>query len=74
MLTRRLLELLAIAMIGEGVAGLLRPRRYLLLWQFGPRPYQNAVAVIAQHPRLVRLVAAGEIGLCVWLSWRQTAH
>ena len=32
---RRVLELLAILMIGEGVLTLIAPRRHSLLWAFG---------------------------------------
>ena len=72
MLQRRLGELLAIALIGEGVAGFLAPRRYVRLWKFGPVPYRAVVDWLAERPALTRVLCVLEAGVGVWLTWRQT--
>jgi len=69
---RRLLELLAIGMIGEGMAGLLRPRRYLLLWRFGPRWYRKCLEGLAEDRRTMRLLCLAELTAGLWLSLRET--
>ena len=70
---KRLKELLAIGMIGEGIVGLMRPRRYMLLWKFGPKPYQEFIDKAAEHKGFTRLLCGVEAGLGVWLALRQTS-
>ncbi len=73
MLGKRLKELLAVTMIGEGVVGLIEPKRYTLLWKFGPKPFQNMIETIAEHPTLTRISCGVEIGLGLCLALRQTS-
>lgn len=68
---RRIKELVAIAVIGDGVVGLLAPRRHSLLWKFGPEGYQEVLRWFAGRPGLVRLLAAAELGGGIWLALRQ---
>lgn len=68
---RRVKELAAIAVIGDGVVGLVAPRRHSLLWKVGPEGYQEAIRWFAERPSLVRLLAAGELGLGLTLALRQ---
>lgn len=72
MIEKRLKELLAIGMIGEGVIGFIQPRKYMLLWKFGPEPYQDFINSIAEHKGITRLLCGVEAGLGVWLALRQT--
>jgi hypothetical protein len=67
---RRVLELLAILMIGEGVLTLIAPRRHSLIWNFGPEDFRRAIEGYAEHPTLARVVAAAEAGLGLWLALR----
>jgi hypothetical protein len=67
---RRIAELVAIMMIGEGVLTLIAPRRHSLLWEFGPEGYRRAIEAFAEHPTLTRLVATAEAGLSIWLALR----
>jgi hypothetical protein len=69
--SRRINELAAIAMVGDGVVGLVAPRRHSLLWKFGPDGYQEAIRWFAERPSLVRLLAAAELGLGLMLALRQ---
>jgi hypothetical protein len=72
MISKRLKELVAIGMIGEGITGFLKPRQYMLLWKFGPKPYQKFIEGIAEHKELTRLLCGVEAGIGVWLALRQT--
>lgn len=72
MLAKRLLELLAIGLIGEGVAGVLTPRRYVRLWEFGPRLLRDVIEWFADRPHLTRLFCVVETGLGIWLTLRTT--
>lgn len=72
MLDKRMKELLAIGMIGEGVIGFLAPKRYMQLWKFGPKPYQEFIESIVEHPNLTRLCCGVEVGVGIWLALRQT--
>lgn len=71
MVARRLLELLALTMIGEGVVGAIKPREYLLLWKVGPRPLRDFVQRCADRPELMRGVFTAQISLGAWLALRQ---
>ncbi len=71
---RRLKEIAAIMMIGEGVVGALIPRRYMRLWDFGPKRYRNFIKASAKRPNLVRIASVAEAGLGVWLALRQASR
>jgi hypothetical protein len=60
---RRISEVVAMLMIGEGVLTIIAPRRHSLLWEYGPEGYKRAIEAFAEHPTLTRLVAAVETGL-----------
>ncbi|HEY8460007.1 MAG TPA: hypothetical protein VIM99_06475 [Blastocatellia bacterium] len=66
----RFMEILAIGMIGEGIIGAIRPRRYMRLWRFGPKAYRNFIDALADHSQATRLMFAAEAGLGVWLALR----
>jgi len=68
----RLMEMLAIGMIGEGIIGAIRPRGYLRLWRFGPKAYRNFIDALVDHPKATRAMCAAEAGLGVWLALRNT--
>lgn len=70
-IANRSLEVLALAMIGEGVVGLLRPRRYSLFWKIGPEWIRHTAEIFAEHREATRLISAGEIALGLWLALRQ---
>jgi hypothetical protein len=70
-MSRRIKELAAIAVIGDGVVGLVAPRRHSLLWKLGPEGYQEALQWFAERPSLVRLLAAAELSIGLMLALRQ---
>lgn len=71
MAERRLLELLAILMVGDGLLALLYPRRHLRLWRFGPRVYEEMVDWQIARPTITRLIGAGVLGAGLLLAERQ---
>ncbi len=71
MWSRRLLELGALMMIGDGLMGLIYPRRYASFWRFGPRAWQELAEILHEHPDAVRTLGAAEFGLGLWLAARQ---
>jgi hypothetical protein len=70
MLAKRLTDATAMAMIGDGVLGLLAPEAHCRLWEAGPRWWRAMVVPFTEHPGVTRCVAAAELGLGVWLSLR----
>ena len=69
---QRIKEVIALAMIGEGIIGSLRPRRYLRLWRFGPQRYRKFIDTLVEHPTATRLLCAAEAGAGIWWALRQT--
>lgn len=68
---RNITELIAMVIIGDGAIAFVAPRRHSLLWRFGPRGYKELMEGFAEHPALVRVLAATEIGAGLWLALRQ---
>jgi hypothetical protein len=69
--TKRIKELVAIVMIGDGVLSFAAPRRYTLLWEIGPEGFKRAIEAFAEHPTLTRVLGAAEAGLGFGLAFRQ---
>ena len=70
-LAARGLEVLALAMIGEGIVGLLRPRQYSLFWKIGPHWLRETAETLAEHREATRLMCLGEIALGLWIALRE---
>jgi hypothetical protein len=68
---KRIVELMAMLAVGDGVIALAAPRRHSLLWRFGPEGYKRAMEAFAERPALTRLLAAVEVGLGLWLALSQ---
>jgi len=68
LITRRLLQLGALFLIGDGVMGLLQPRRHSLLWHFGPEIARAATEELAENPRTARAVYFAEAAIGVALA------
>jgi len=71
LITKRLLELAGLILIGDGLMGLLRPRRHSLLWHFGPELAKAVTEELADHPKTSRAVYAAELALGVALASSQ---
>jgi hypothetical protein len=74
MVGRRLKEIAALMMIGEGIIGAVIPRRHLRLWKFGPKKYQKFIDASARRPNLMRIASAAEAGLGLWWAMRQASR
>ena len=72
MVLRRLIQLIALVMIGDGVSGLIKPRWHSLLWDVGPESFQTMMEKLAANPTKARLLYAAEIVVGAWLATRQT--
>jgi hypothetical protein len=70
--TRRIIQLVALLMIGDGVLGFFKPRWHSLLWNVGPKPFRDLMRNLAAHPDDTRLLYAIEVGLGTWIASRQT--
>ncbi len=59
LIVRRLIQLGALFLIGDGVMGLLKPRWHSLLWHFGPELARAATDELVEHPKTARAVYLG---------------
>jgi hypothetical protein len=71
MLTKRLMETLAMAIIGDSFLCLVSPRRHTSLWLSGPRLWQRTWEPFVDYPNLTRALGALGLGFGVWLAWKQ---
>ena len=69
---RRLIQLGALFLIGDGVMGLLKPRRHPLLWYFGPELARAATEELAENPKTARAIYLAEAAIGVALASCQT--
>ena len=67
LISRRLREAGGLFLIGDGILGLLWPRRYTMLWHVGPQLGRAAIEELADHPKIARSVYAAEIALGIVL-------
>lgn len=70
-LATRGLEVFVLAMIGEGIVGLLRPQRYSLFWKVGPTCLRETAETLAEHREATRLMCLAEIGVGLWIALRE---
>ena len=66
-----ILELVAIAMIGDGVLGVLFPKGHARLWKVGPQVWQDATEKFADNPDATRIGSLAEIIVGVVLAFAQ---
>lgn len=71
MWTRRIKDLIAMILIGDGVLTLVAPRDRALLWRFGPERFRKTTSWQADHPLYMRLEGVTSIAAGVWLALRQ---
>ncbi len=70
--TRRIVQLGALFLIGDGVMGLIKPRWHSLLWHFGPELARAVTEELADNPKVARSVYLAEAVVGVILAARQT--
>lgn len=58
----------AMAIIGDGIMGVINPRRDARAWHFGPQPLQNLMQSLEDKPHLTRAISAAQvIGGILWV-------
>ncbi len=72
LIARRLIQMGALFLIGDGVMGLLKPRWHSLLWRFGPQLARAATEELAEHPNTARALYLAEVAIGVAVAARQT--
>ncbi len=71
MWTKRIQELIATWIIGDGVQNFIAPRSHALLWVAGPESLRRILSWFSENPRYGRFVGVAEVGFGIWLSLRQ---
>jgi len=64
---RRILWMLALLAVGDGVVTAAMPRRHVRRWSHGPPWYRRTMRPFADHPEATR--ALGMIEAVVALAW-----
>ena len=72
MIVRRVVQLIALLMIGDGVAGFFKPRWHSLLWDLGPEPYRAVMRKFARDPGTARWIYAAEVAVGALIASQQT--
>jgi len=58
----------AMAIIGDGIMGIINPRRDAKAWRYGPQPWQNLMQSLEDRPNLTRAISAVQvIGGILWV-------
>ena len=63
---RRVVDLMAVAMIGDGALGLVVPAEHMKTWTYGPQWWRDLINFFADRPGLTRVVGAVEITVAFW--------
>lgn len=71
MILKRILEGVAMLVIGDSLMCLLAPKRHVSLWRGGPRWWRQALHPFLQYPTLTRVCGAVGIVLGIFLAERQ---
>lgn len=71
MLSRRLIETVAMLTIGDSVLCMLSPRRHLSIWQEGPEWWKRPAETLARYSTVTRVLGLAGLGFGLWLAWRQ---
>jgi hypothetical protein len=69
--TKRIKDLIALVLVGDGVLTLIAARDRALLWRFGPERLRKSTSWQADHPLYMRLEGIASIGIGMWLALRQ---
>ena len=70
--TKRLLTILGLMMIGEGLIAMIHPKRYVSLWRMGPKPCREFVDWFVENPQATRGIGAVEMVAGLLLALRET--
>ena len=67
----QLQDLTSMALVGDGIVGMIFPREHCLHWRIGPKGFRRFIDAFAAHPQLTRMLAAIEASFGIWLAARQ---
>jgi hypothetical protein len=51
----------AMAIIGDGVMGMIHPTRAAKAWHYGPQPWQSLMQSLEDRPNLTRAISAAQV-------------
>ena len=68
---KKILEVVAIILIGDGLLSAIRPTGHVALWRNGPQGYRDLMDKFLERPTLTRAAGAVELGLGLWLAFRE---
>lgn len=71
MIQQRITEIAALLLIGDGMVGMLQPKRHTRLWRRGPGPYRAAMEPFVRHTSVARVLGAAEAVAGLWWASRQ---
>ncbi|MGO4491820.1 hypothetical protein AB4Y86_06995 [Arthrobacter sp. 2YAF22_2] len=63
---RRIVDLPAVAMIGDGALALVVPAEHMKTWICGPQRWRDLINFLAERPGLTRVVGAVEVCAALW--------
>jgi hypothetical protein len=63
-------DLAAMILIGDGILGLIEPKRHASVWECGPKTYKNFARTLEEKPNLARALGASFVALGFWLARR----
>ena len=66
----QLRDLTAVALVGDGIVGMMNPRGHCRHWRVGPAGFRRVIDTFVAHPQLTRMLAALETGFGIWLAAR----
>ncbi|HEX4999358.1 MAG TPA: hypothetical protein VFY29_14115 [Terriglobia bacterium] len=74
MKTKRIKEIVALTMIGDGLLSAVDPKRHVGLWRVGPRPLLRLTDRLLRKPGLTRILGVAAVAGGVWWASRQKPH
>jgi hypothetical protein len=58
----------AMALIGDGIMGIIHPSRDAKAWHYGPEPWKNLMQSLEDRPNLTRAISAAQVvGGILWV-------
>jgi hypothetical protein len=61
-------DLAAMILIGDGILGLIEPRRHSAAWECGPETYKQFARKLETNPNVARGIGAAFVGFGLWLA------
>ena len=68
---KRIKDLIAMLLIGDGALTLIAARNRAFVWRFGPKGLRKSASWQADQPFFMRLEGLASIAIGVWLALRQ---